>query len=347
MKKILTLLFWAAFWAAQAQIPPYYDDVDLSKRGEELKEELALKIINTHTTHLSYSELWDVLKQTDEVPQNNNKVYLIYGWENGTDDNCHNDIMRDKNKNGGSASACEWNREHVFPRSLGDPDLGSSGAGSDAHHVRACDVSMNGWRGNKKFIDASGVAGEVDDNYWYPGDEWKGDVARIIMYLYLRYGTQCLPRYVGEGEPVDTDPDMVDLFLEWNAEDPPSEVERQRNEILENLQGNRNPFIDNPYLATLIWGGPEATDTWNLDVSAEAQSENETVYPNPAQHFLILEADNEDVRFLLYAPDGKLVKRARGNRHRWNLEDLPAGVYWLIIKTPASQRLKKIVKISS
>jgi endonuclease I len=53
------------------------------------------------------------------------------------------------------------------------------------------------------------------------------------------------------------------MFLEWNAEDPVSAFEMQRQEIIEGAQGNRNPFIDNPYFATLIWDGPEAENLWD------------------------------------------------------------------------------------
>src|SRR5690625_6384874 len=57
---------------------------------------------------------------------------------------------------------------------------------------------------------------------------------------------------------------MPDIFLEWNAEDPVSDFERARNEIAYDLQGNRNPFIDNPALATKIWSGPQSEDTWGI-----------------------------------------------------------------------------------
>ena len=56
--------------------------------------------------------------------------------------------------------------------------------------------------------------------------------------------------------------DMPDLFLEWNEEDPVSALELTRNDVISSYQGNRNPFIDNPYLATLIWNGPAANDSW-------------------------------------------------------------------------------------
>jgi hypothetical protein len=58
---------------------------------------------------------------------------------------------------------------------------------------------------------------------------------------------------------------MIDLFLKWNVEDPVSAFEDQRNPVIEGVQGNRNPFIDNPYLATLIWGGATAAeDKWEM-----------------------------------------------------------------------------------
>ena len=95
---------------------------------------------------------------------------------------------------------------------------------------------------------------------WYPGDEWKGDVARMMMYMYLRYGNQCLPSNVAIGSANSSDANMVQLLLQWNAEDPVSNFEKQRNPIIQGLQGNRNPFIDNPAFATQIWGGPQAED---------------------------------------------------------------------------------------
>ncbi|MGB8704779.1 MAG: endonuclease [Gillisia sp.] len=54
----------------------------------------------------------------------------------------------------------------------------------------------------------------------------------------------------------------MDLFLKWNREDPVSIFEIQRNNVIEGAQGNRNPFIDNPYIATLIWGGTPAENRW-------------------------------------------------------------------------------------
>ncbi|OUR97704.1 hypothetical protein A9Q86_15950 [Flavobacteriales bacterium 33_180_T64] len=257
MRKILFYLIFFIPLLGLSQIPSYYNDVNLSLSDLSLKDELAVKIIATHTNFLVYTPgVWDALKQTDLDPNDSSKVLLVYGY-NDNDGEAKTDRTRGVNQNGGSVG--DWNREHVYPKSLGNPNLGTSGPGSDAHHLRPCDTQFNSTRNNRKFTDGSGDASIVGA-FWYPGDEWKGDVARMMMYMYLRYGSQCLPVNVGEGNSVAIDSDMIDLFLDWNAEDPVSAFEEQRNPILEGLQGNRNPFIDNPAFATQIWGGPQAED---------------------------------------------------------------------------------------
>lgn len=278
---LLFLVFSAHLFSQQA----YYNDVNLNLTGLTLKEELAVKIINTHTRTLFYDQIWNASKATDVNPNNPKQVLLLYGWENGIDSDVTNDRFRDINANGSASGT--WNREHVYSRSLGTPNLGESGPGADAHHLRPTDVQRNSSRGNRKFSNATGNSGATSEIYtdpidgtnsagWYPGDEWKGDVARMVMYMYLRYGNRCLPTNVGLGNNVNIGDDMIDLFLKWNAEDPVSDFERQRNTFHENTnnpeaQGNRNPFIDNPRLATRIWGGPEAEDSWGIYTSTDVE----------------------------------------------------------------------------
>ncbi|MDY0779691.1 endonuclease [Tenacibaculum sp. IB213877] len=258
MKKLLPFLTLMFTISVFSQIPSYYNDVNLNLSGTALKDELAAKIINTHHTNLSYTPgVWDALKLTDLDPNDPTKVLLIYGY-NDNDGNYVTDRTRSKDANGGSAGT-QWNREHTYAKSLGNPNLGTSGPGADAHHLRAADITFNGQRSSKKFANGSGNAGDVSGG-WYPGDEWKGDVARMMMYVYLRYGNQCLPTGVGTGSTMASDSNMLSLFIQWNVEDPVSDFEKQRNPILENIQGNRNPFIDNPAFATEIWGGPQAED---------------------------------------------------------------------------------------
>ena len=276
MKKLSLLFSLILTSAVFAQIPSYYSDVNLTLNGSALKDELAIKIISTHTTNLSYTPgVWDALKQSDLDPTDPTKVLLIYGW-NDSDPDITNDRSREKDTHGSGTGV--WNREHVFSKSLANPNLGTSGAGADAHNLRPCDAQRNSSRSNRKFEDGSGNSGITASGNWYPGDEWKGDVARMMMYMYLRYGNQTLPTGVAVGTVNITDSNMINLFLEWNAEDPVSVLELQRNPVLEVLQGNRNPFIDNPAFATQIWGGQQAQDlfggTGNNDTQAPTTPTN-------------------------------------------------------------------------
>ena len=265
MKKQLLVVSLLLNFIASAQ-EAYYDDVDLTAEGIALKENLGTKTIDAHTNILSYG--WGAFQATDINPSNSSEVLLIYGYS----DSGKTSRTRGVNQNGGGQG--DWNREHVYPRSLGIPNLGSTGPGADGHHLRPSDVSYNSQRGNLKFADGSGNSGNVSGG-WYPGDEWKGDVARIIMYMYIRYGDQCLPTGVGIGSASDTPDDMIDLFLKWNVEDPVSDFERQRNTYHDSqqtyAQGNRNPFIDNAYLATRIWGGDDAIDSWGIYINSDTE----------------------------------------------------------------------------
>jgi len=276
MKKQLFFTLFLLSFLSYAQIPAYYNDVNLNLNGMALKNELATKVINTHTNYLSYSEIWSACQVTDLDPSDssNQNVILIYGYDDN-DGNYRTDRTRSKYANGGN-NGTDWNREHVYAKSLGTPNLGTSGPGSDAHHLRPCDATWNSTRSSKKFAPGNGTSGSVSGG-WYPGDEWKGDVARMMMYMYIRYGNQCKPTNVGVGSANATPDGMIDLFLQWNAEDPVSQIEINRNNYHGNTantyaQGNRNPFIDNPAFATQIWGGPQAEDLFGNGNTTDTQA---------------------------------------------------------------------------
>ena len=273
-KKIILLLLLCYMYETQGQ-QTYYNDVNLNLTGLTLKQELASKIISTHTQFLFYEQVWDASKATDVNPENTQQVLLIYGHENGTDSDVTNDRERGIDQNSGNSG--DWNREHVYSQSLGTPALSDTGPGSDAHHLRPADAQRNSSRNNRKFTDGSGNSGAQANAGWFPGDEWKGDVARMMMYMYVRYDVRCLPSNIGIGDNSSTPDDMIDLFLKWNVEDPVSDFERQRNiyhenTTNENAQGNRNPFIDNPILATRIWGGEKAEDIWGIYTNSDTEA---------------------------------------------------------------------------
>lgn len=284
MNHIYTLFLFITYFGYAQLAPPtnlqaYYSGVDFTKTGTNLFDDLAVITASKHTNFLTYTPgIWEASRITDEDPFNSNNVLLIYGYSD-LDRNYVTDRSRSKTLNGGTAGS-QWNREHTFPNSLGNPSLETGGDDAppyaDAHNLRPSDVTMNSNRGNLKFAAGSGTAQNVSGN-WYPGDEWKGDVARIAMYMYLRYGNQCKPSFVSVGTTNAIDPDMINLLLIWNAEDPVSAIENQRNAYHGDAnntfaQGNRNPFIDNPYLATIIWGGANAENKWGSSAPADTEA---------------------------------------------------------------------------
>lgn len=227
--------------------PDTYYEAAYGKTGEELKTALH-HIIDDHT-ELSYSNVWEALRVTDEDPNNPNNVILLYtGRSQG------------KHTNGGNAD--DWNREHVWAKSHGD--FGTSmGPGTDLHHLRPTDASVNSSRSNLDFDNGGREHSEADGNYydsdsWEPRDSVKGDVARMLFYMAVRY----------EGDSGEPDLELNNLvnngsnpyhgklsvLLQWHKEDPVDQFERERNErIYINYQKNRNPFIDHPEWASAIW----------------------------------------------------------------------------------------------
>ena len=129
-----------------------------------------------------------------------------------------------------------WNREHVWPQSVGWGK--STTEGSDLHHVRPETPSVNSSRGNTPFGERRG--------YYEPKDAAKGDVARILFYMLTRYSS-------ADSKSITVVAESMELLMEWNELDPVDALEMQRNDVAEDIQGNRNPFIDYPELAENIW----------------------------------------------------------------------------------------------
>lgn len=215
----------------------YYATLTLVEDGEQNYDALRKHTVDNHTTILSYGRRHNFLYIADADLTNPDNVTLMYTGESR--------YWEEYTSSSNDYEPQTFNTEHVYPQSL----LRLSDPFTDLHHLRSVDSNVNSDRSNLPFVDGSGANKRIGDG-WYPGDEWKGDVARMILYLNLRYREKI--------EKVGT----AELFLKWNAEDPVSAFEEQRNEVISAAQGNRNPFIDNPYLATLIWGGTPAENKW-------------------------------------------------------------------------------------
>lgn len=99
------------------------------------------------------------------------------------------------------------------------------------------------------------------------------------------------------------------FFLDWNAQDPVSQYEINRNNTLNTLQGNRNPFIDNPYLATIIWNGPSAADTWGLLSTKQNSLSHINIYPTITSDYIyISNPENKTYNYSIYNTLGQLIK---------------------------------------
>ena len=153
-----------------------------------------------------------------------------------------------------------WNREHVWPKSLGGDS--TTGGGADLHHIRPSDAGVNSSRGNKKYGEAGSNAtekygsnpaigvlgGTYNSTYFEPLDNVKGDVARICLYVYVRWNSDWGADSITEVFQ------SVDVLLQWCELDPVDTWEMGRNEVVEDIQGNRNVFIDYPEYAWLLFG---------------------------------------------------------------------------------------------
>lgn len=344
MNRLLFLISFLISTFLVAQVPSYYGSIDFTQEGNALKDDLSTLIISTHTTLIPYTSMstdtWDIIHSSDADVTIPNNVILFYGYDN--DDNLpFNDRTRSISYQSSGSCIGYWNREHVFAKSLANPylEINDPGAGTDVHNLRAVDCQMNSKRNNRIFVRGSGASNN-SGSYFYPGDEFKGDVARIIMYMSLRYPSQCDPLSVGAGSTsYSPNNDIPDVFLEWNAEDPVSEFERNRNDVIQTFQGNRNPFIDNPYIATQIWGGPSAKDSWEMEFSVS----NLYLYPTICKDEIYISNHKSEIRleFSIFNIDGDEVQK--GEAHNYIMfENHPPGTYFLTIRYGESEKSQTI-----
>ncbi|MER6181494.1 endonuclease [Streptomyces sp. NPDC001652] len=224
----------------------YYKNA-VGKTGTSLKS--SLHTIISSQSKISYSAVWDALKLTDQDPNNTSNVLLLYSG-----------ASRSKSLNGGDVG--DWNREHTWAKSHGD--FGEAiGPGTDLHHLRACDVTINSTRGNLDFDNGgstvtNGGGSTVDSDSFAPRAADRGDVARIILYMAVRYeGDDGWPNLEPNEKVANgSAPYMGKLAVlkAWNEADPPSAFEERRNQVIyDTYQHNRNPFIDHPEWVEAIW----------------------------------------------------------------------------------------------
>ncbi|WP_397534268.1 endonuclease I family protein [Roseateles sp.] len=254
--RVLVTFVVFALWAVSATADPY---AALSRlEGAELKSAVSAIAARGHRP-LSYRELWEVLKDADQDPSRSGHVVGIYS-RTAIPAHC---------TEGKAPASCDqkWNREHVWPKSKAFPRR-DQWAHTDAHHVAAELVRCNSLRGNldlavggEHIPECASRRGKGASATWEPSDAAKGQVARMLMYVAVRY----------EGDPIgdrtpnlelvqrstrDGEPNLGNLcvLLRWGQAFPVTQQERDRHAAVARHQGNRNPFVDRPDLAQRIWG---------------------------------------------------------------------------------------------
>ena len=247
-------------WEKLSELSGINTTSSVDAMGSQLFNALQKLMKGTLTTTVSYNSLTSYWKETDRQKGGSDAV-LFYSDVQGSG----------------------YNREHVWPKSHGN--FYQSGAGSDLHHLRPTDSVINNIRNHWTFGDvkAHGISHSTKDYngktvLWYNtsysqndclglvevNDNIKGDIARILLYVYVTYGVSkensnlfTKTASSGSGNSANTGDKVIeslDTLLEWMEMDPVDTWEMSRNDCVENIQHNRNVFIDYPEFAWLLFG---------------------------------------------------------------------------------------------
>ena len=322
----------------------YYDSLE-GLSGNALKQALQDIIANPAVVRAhSYGDIWEILQSADVNPLNSNQVWMHYV-----------EAPRAKlDRQTESSGVGKWVREHVFAQSRGGFSGGTSStadginiwlptnaddilaAHADAHHIHAEDGTENGVKSNRDFgSDYNGPIGTQG--------KWRGDVARALFYMAVRYNGLNLVN----GNPSDTSGNKImgDLasLLVWNHSDPRDDFEMNRNNYIYTWQMNRNPFVDHPSLADYIFGA-NFGQPWSATLSTQTPIENKVaVYPNPASDYLIVSGLDGASKVEIYTVTGQLVQTENfENETRMKL-DLNTGMYLVKVTNGVQTSTKKII----
>lgn len=351
MKKISLLLGLAAFGFVSAQIPAgYYNGTD-GLSGAALKTKLSAIISAGYVTK-SYDNLYNGYPSTDT------DKYSTAGYENdGTVLDMYSENPNGKdpfNYNHGqkrcgnySVEGDCYNREHVVPQSIFSE---ASPMVSDMHHIRPTDGKVNGMRsnypfgkvGNASYLSKNGtkVGGNTTPGYSgtvaEPINEFKGDVARMVLYFATRYEDKLSGFKANQILSTSKFPGLqtweLNTLLLWHQQDPVSQFELDRNNATYIYQNNRNPYIDNPEFVTRVWGVSP------LAVEDAGFSTKYKIYPNPVKSSATITVQGNDLKQYdkawIYNMVGQRVQEIDQpfkNGNTIQLKNLPKGIY--ILKT--------------
>ena len=346
------------YGVVQTNIPQGYYDQANNLSSDELKEALH-QIISNHVVFpytSNSTDTWDILQESDQDPNENNNMILVYtgrSQEKGYRDGSGN-YSQYENGNGNQSNS--WNREHIWPKSHGFPD-DNDNAYTDVHNLKPCDRSVNSSRGTKDFDFGGNQHSEASDcltdsDSWEPPDYVKGDIARILFYMVVRYdpgvdhenNTFDL-ELVDYTTPNNTEPILGKLssLLDWHLSDPVDDFEINRNEIIFGFQENRNPFIDHPNLVNYLWGDNIGL-VWNENLTVPENEILKTIiYPNPSSGIINFSSDMQDEIIEIFNLNGQnILNKIIDSSNSVEL-DLPSGIYFIRFNTKSGNYNSKLI----
>lgn len=324
----------------------YYSTLE-GKAGNNLRQAIQDIIANPNMVRVhNYGDVYNVLKEADQNPENSNQVWMIYNEQSIS----KIDYQTDNSIIG------KWNREHIYSQSRlglpstfipnGTPDginvwrltTGSNdieASHDDLHHLRAVGGQENSTRNNRNFgVDYNGPAGNLGS--------WRGDVARAIFYMAIRYNSLNVVNGDPASSPTGQIGDLATL-LTWNNLDPVDDFEMNRNNIIYNWQMNRNPFIDNPALVNYVFGNL-TNSIWNSALSTvNFNQKSPTIFPNPAQNQVVISGIEKLSNLVIYSISGeKVASYLVSNESQLDL-NLPSGIYLVKIISDTFSTTKKLI----
>lgn len=232
----------------------YYNSLN-GKCGRELMTAVK-KCVASHTTISYGTDTWNAFKDTDVKTIDG----VDYWW-----DMYSNNLVKVSSGHPG------MNIEHSVANSWWGKT--KNDAYKDIVHLNPSDQDANSRKGNYPLAELQTVSwtngvtsvgkaksgqGGGASNCYEPTDEYKGDFARVFMYMFTIY--EDISWKSNTAWMYDTSKSLMfqdwarDLLLRWNSADPVSQKEISRNDGIYRNQKNRNPFIDLPDLADHIWG---------------------------------------------------------------------------------------------
>lgn len=306
MKKLLSVFFFLPI-VTFSQAPAGYYDAANGLTGYALKSKLH-DIISAKTISWHYGNLQTIYKQTDldhyyDYDQSND-TYLLDIYSNNPTGTTAYHYTSDQMIGSANAEGLGWNREHQMPQSSFNSNYPMY---SDLFFVIPTDARINQLRSNypygistttpsyvyHTFTNGSKIGRNATPNSGYTGrvyephDEFKGDVARSLLYFALRYEGKLnsFNFYNGTSPANDTSPLdgteekafedwYIALLLQWHHQDPVSPREIERNNAVFAVQKNRNPFIDHPEWVNQIWQQTAVTTIPSMPTGLNADQVN-------------------------------------------------------------------------